>query len=95
MSSPFNLSPWFTIALTRISSVFEELIYTFVNHRNAKQGMKINPPVVQEMGLQKLQEILMGNMIITKEMILTQRYAIPLNAFQIFGFSKYSVIPYI
>ena len=26
MSSPFNLSPWFTIVLTRISSVFEELI---------------------------------------------------------------------
>jgi len=26
MSSPFNLTPWFTIVLTRISSVFEELI---------------------------------------------------------------------
>jgi len=26
MSSPFNLSPWFTVVLTRISSVFKELI---------------------------------------------------------------------
>ena len=26
MSSPFNLSPWFTIVLTHISSVFEDLI---------------------------------------------------------------------
>jgi len=40
------------------------------------------------------EQILVSNMVISKETILTQGYEIPLNAFRLFGVSRRNRVPY-
>jgi len=46
--------------------------------------------VEQNIKIYKLRKILVSNVIISKETILTKGYELPLNAFQLFGISRLS-----
>jgi hypothetical protein len=46
------------------------------------------------MKLQKFKKILIGNMVMSTETMLTYGYELPLNAFQLFGVSRRYRVPY-
>jgi hypothetical protein len=45
----------------------------------------MKPSVVQGVKLQEFKKILVSNMVMSRKMILTQGYELPLNAFKIFS----------
>jgi hypothetical protein len=50
--------------------------------------------VVQGKKLQKFKKILVSNMVMSRKMILTQSYKLPLNAFNLFSISGRYRVPY-
>jgi hypothetical protein len=52
-------------------------------NKHKKQCNNIKSSVVQGMQLYKFKKILISNVVISKETILTQGYELPLNAFQL------------